>query len=240
MVKKGEPTPESEGVEGTTPEPMDGAAERSAEGDGDSEVEVWVVDDEGEEVPLGAAGLRHRQAQTPAAEGDEEERVEMGEEALRKELAEVKDQWVRTLADFDNFRKRTEREERELKRYALFEPMRELLPVVDNLERALAADGSAEDLKRGVELILAQVKGVLRSHGVREVPAAGAPFDPAVHDAVSRHEDDAAPVPTVSEELQRGYTIHERLLRPALVKVAMPASGRARPSDAEEAAQEEG
>jgi molecular chaperone GrpE len=71
------------------------------------------------------------------------------------------------------------------------------------------------------------------------VPAAGAPFDPAVHDAVSRHEDAAAAGPTVAEELQRGYTMHERLLRPALVKVAMPASGRGRPGGAEEAAREE-
>lgn len=183
--------------------------ERRMEEEDDSEVEVWVVDDEEDAGETGGEGR-------PAAGADESER-------LRQELAEVRDQWMRTVADLDNFRKRSEREVRELRRYALFETMRDFLSIVDNLERALAADGSVEDLKRGVEMILAQMKETMKTHGVREVPAAGAPFDPTLHDAVSRHEEPEVEAPTVSEELQRGYTMHERLLRPALVKVAMPA-----------------
>lgn len=142
---------------------------------------------------------------------------------LQAEAAEVREQWVRTLADFDNFRKRTEREHRELKRYALAEPMRELVAVVDNLERAASAAGSVEDLKQGVEMILGQLQGMLEKHGVTAVPAEGEEFDPSLHDAVSRHEDPEVSVPMVSAELQRGYKLHDRLLRPAMVQVAVPA-----------------
>ena len=134
----------------------------------------------------------------------------------------MREQWVRTLADLDNYRKRTEREAREVKRYALMEPMRDLVAVVDNLERALSAGGSVEDLKRGVEMILAQLRELMRSYGVKEIASQGAPFDPAVHDAVSRFEDPGVATPTVAEEMQRGYYIFDRLLRPALVKVALP------------------
>lgn len=145
-------------------------------------------------------------------------------EKVQKELAEVREQWVRTLADLDNYRKRTERESRETKRYALVEPMRDLVGVVDNLERALAAGGSVDDLKLGVRMTLQQLVDVLKSHGVRDISAAGTPFDPSMHDAVARFEDASVSAPTVAEELQRGYVLHDRLLRPALVKVAMPVS----------------
>ncbi len=144
-------------------------------------------------------------------------------ERLRREVADLRDRSMRTLADFDNFRKRSERERQEQRRYSLFEPLHELLGVVDNLELALSAQGSAEDLKQGVEMILRQMRELLRRHGVREVPAAGAAFDPAVHEAVSREEDPAVQAPTVVAELRRGYQMHDRLLRPAMVKVAVPA-----------------
>ncbi|HXO19611.1 MAG TPA: nucleotide exchange factor GrpE [Thermoanaerobaculia bacterium] len=143
--------------------------------------------------------------------------------ALKREVADLQGRSLRTLADFDNFRKRSERDRQDLKRYALLEPMRELLAVVDNLERALQAGGSADDLKKGVEMILRGMVEFLRRHGVREVEAQGAPFDPAVHEAVLRLEDPTVKAPTVAEELQRGYLMHDRLLRPAMVKVAVPA-----------------
>src|SRR5882724_9590474 len=129
---------------------------------------------------------------------------------LRRENADLRDRSMRTLADFDNFRKRTERERQEAKRYALMEPLRDFLAVVDNLDRAL-------------EMTLRQFQEQLRRYGVREVAARGEAFDPAVHEAVSRQEDPTVQRPTVAEELQRGYMIHDRLLRPAMVKVAVPA-----------------
>jgi molecular chaperone GrpE len=142
---------------------------------------------------------------------------------LRREIADLRDRSMRTLADFDNYRKRAERERQEVRRYALLEPLREILPIADNLERALEASGSADDLKRGVEMILRQLHELLRRLGVREVPAAGEAFDPALHEAVSRQESSDVQAPTVAETLVRGYQLHDKLLRPAMVKVAVPA-----------------
>jgi len=142
---------------------------------------------------------------------------------LQAELADLRDRSIRTLADFENYRRRSEREREELKRFAQGDVLRDLLPVVDNLQRALAAGGTVDDLKTGVELTLRQFRDLLKQRGIAEVPALGAPFDPAVHEAVARVDDDAVTAPTVIDELQRGYTLHGRLLRPALVRVAMPA-----------------
>lgn len=142
---------------------------------------------------------------------------------LRREVVELRDRSMRTLAEFDNFRKRTDREHRELRRYAASEPLRDFLEVLDNLERALAASGSLDDLKTGVEMILRQMQDLLRQQGVRKVPAEGEPFDPNVHEAVAREESAEVDAPTVVEEMQKGYVLHERLLRPSRVKVAVPA-----------------
>ncbi|HEX7183393.1 MAG TPA: nucleotide exchange factor GrpE [Thermoanaerobaculia bacterium] len=155
----------------------------------------------------------------PAAETTEEETAK-----LRREIADLRDRSMRTLADFDNFRKRSERERQETKKYALVEPIRDFLEIMDNLELALAAaGGSSDDLKRGVEMIHRQMQELLRRQGVREVSALGQPFDPALHEAVSREEDPSVQAPTVTGEMRRGYMIHDRLLRPAMVKVSVPA-----------------
>lgn len=148
---------------------------------------------------------------------------------LEKELAELRDLSVRTMADFDNFRKRSEREKASLKRYALFDPLKDFLGVADNLERALAAGGTAEDLKLGVEMTVRQLSETLRRHGVEPVEAVGKAFDPTVHEAVSRLEMEDLDGPTVIEEMQRGYLLHDRLLRPAMVAVGMPVKGSAKP-----------
>jgi len=146
-------------------------------------------------------------------------------EKLREEIADLRDRSMRTLADFDNFRKRSERERQDLRKYALIEPIREFLTVMDNLDLALSAGGSAEDLKRGVEMIHRQMQDLLRRFGVQEVKAEGEAFDPTLHEAVSREESPEVKTPTVATELRRGYTLHDRLLRPAMVKVAVPAEG---------------
>jgi molecular chaperone GrpE len=110
------------------------------------------------------------------------------------------------------------------------EPLRELLTVADNLDLALSAQGSAEDLKRGVEMIHRQMQDLLRRFGAVEVPAVGQPFDPTVHDAVAREESADVKTPTVTAELRKGYKMHDRLLRPAMVKVAVPAETAAAPA----------
>lgn len=175
----------------------------------DTMVEILSIGEEGEEPA----------AEPPATIASEEVR------RLAGELASANERYLRLRADFDNFRKRVERERSEIGRYALIEPLRDLLPVVDNLERALAAPGEAGDLRRGVEMILRQLHDVLRRLGLAAVPAVGSRFDPSVHEAVSQEESEAVAVPTVVAELQRGYRLHERLLRPALVRVAMPQEG---------------
>ena len=151
--------------------------------------------------------------------GDEEE---MSIAKLEEELEELRDRSVRTLADFENYRRRSERERDELRRYAAFDAMHDFLPIVDNLERALSAGGSADDVKVGVEMILRQMRDLLRQRGVQVVESLGQRFDPSVHEAVARDEDPGVDVPTVVEVMQRGYKMHDRLLRPALVRVAMP------------------
>jgi molecular chaperone GrpE len=144
---------------------------------------------------------------------------------LRREIADLRDRSMRTLADFDNFRKRADRERQDLKKYALVEPLRAFLEIMDNLELALAAAGSTDDLKRGIEMIHRQMTDLLRRFGVQEVAALGQPFDPSLHEAVSREEDPTVEAPTVTGEMRRGYRIHDRLLRPSMVKVSVPGGG---------------
>jgi molecular chaperone GrpE len=154
-------------------------------------------------------------------------------ERLRREVADLKDRSVRALADFDNFRKRSQRESQEFRKYALLEPMRDFLTVIDNLDLALSAQGSAEDLKRGVEMIHRQMQELLRRFGATEVPAVGQPFDPTQHEAVAREESPEVKSPTVVAELRRGYRMHDRLLRPSMVKVAVPVEEKPEPAAAE-------
>jgi|GEM_PF-259193 len=143
-------------------------------------------------------------------------------ENLRAELADLKDRSMRTLADFDNFRKRAEKERGEIRRRAVSEVVRDFLDVVDNLERAAAAGGSAEDLKTGVDMILRQLADVLRRQGVERVKAEGERFNPAFHEAVSRQEDPDVDEPRVAAEMQAGYRIGDKLLRASRVVVAVP------------------
>lgn len=153
-----------------------------------------------------------------SSEESEEEEVEK----LRREITDLRDRSMRTLADFDNFRKRSERERQETRKYALMEPLRDFLDIMDNLGLALSAAGSADDLKRGVEMIHRQMQDLLRRQGVQEIEALNQPFDPAVHEAVAREEDPTVQKPTVVGEMRRGYRLHDRLLRPSMVKVAVP------------------
>ena len=142
--------------------------------------------------------------------------------ALQRERDSFKDQFLRAVADFDNYRKRIERERRELSEYAAADVLRELLPIIDNLERALQAPvgGDGDGFRRGVELIHKQMHDLLRKRGVVAIEAIGDDFDPNVHQAVIHEPSEDHREGEVMEELQRGYKLGERLLRPAMVKVA--------------------
>jgi molecular chaperone GrpE len=145
-------------------------------------------------------------------------------------LAAAEERYVRLYAEFENYKKRTGRENEDFRRYANEAVLKELLPVLDNLERAVAhtreAEQGIEKLLEGVELIVKQFGEVLAKFGVSPIPALGKPFDPAVHQAVSQQETADAPEGSVLSELQRGYFYRERVLRPAMVVVAKGATGK--------------
>ena len=155
-------------------------------------------------------------------------RVEAELKKARDERAEFTDKMARRQAEFDNFRKRTERERSEVYGRALGDVVRRLLPVLDNLQRALDAErtvqtGDSEEFRhfvRGIELISKQLSGALESLGVEVVPTVGERFDPHVHEAVAAEETDEFEPDTVMQEMQRGYRLGDKLLRPAMVKVA--------------------
>ncbi len=170
-------------------------------------------------------GKRDEDPESPESDGPEAPAAASADEDdLREEVARQRERALRALADLENYRKRVQRERADEYRFKAFEPMRQFLAVVDNLERALASAGSVEDLKEGVSMILRQMGNLLKEHGVERIEAQGKSFDPSVHEAVTREEDAAVPAPTVVGELQTGYMMHDRLLRPSVVKVAMPKS----------------
>ena len=145
-----------------------------------------------------------------------------GADALRREKDALQDRLLRTAAEFDNYRKRVERERRELAQYAGADILTDLLPIVDDLDRALQAPagGDAETYRRGVELIQKQMLNLLQRRGVKPIEAVGTQFDPRFHEAVVHEVSDAHREGEVMAELRKGYTLGERLLRPAAVKVA--------------------
>jgi molecular chaperone GrpE len=147
-----------------------------------------------------------------------------------REASEAQDRYLRTLADFDNYRKRIGREREDWRRQAQETLLREILPVLDNFDRALAAPappGTDPAFRQGVELIHRDFLTALERVGVRPFVAVGQPFDPTRHEAVARVEQGDADEPTVVSEALRGYLFQERVLRPAQVVVAMPPAATA-------------
>jgi molecular chaperone GrpE len=140
-------------------------------------------------------------------------------EQLKGERDQLLDRLARLQAEFENARKRTERERIEFRDYAVGNVVEQFLPVLDNFELALKSTGSAEQLRSGVELIVKQMEEILRQLQVLPVAAVGEPFDPRHHEALGSVERDDLPDQHVAEEIRRGYKLRERLLRPALVRV---------------------
>jgi len=147
---------------------------------------------------------------------------------LTQEQIDYKDRYLRTLADFENFRKRAEREKQDFFKYALAGLLKDLLPVLDNFDRALEHAEEGDDFHRGVLLIYKQLFDAIKKHGLRPIEESGVPFDPKIHEAVVREENPSVPSHTVVAVLQRGYFLQDRLLRPAMVKVAVGGSEEAR------------
>jgi molecular chaperone GrpE len=143
----------------------------------------------------------------------------------REETQRMKDQWMRTAADFDNFRKRARREVDDARRGGREDLLKELLPVFDNLERGIQSGKTATEVKAvvdGLQMILKQFDGTLARIGIQKVPTIGTPFDPMVHEAIQQVETSEHPPGTVVAEVQPGYMAGERLVRAAMVVVAKP------------------
>lgn len=140
---------------------------------------------------------------------------------LAIERADLQDRLLRRQAEFDNFRRRAERERADILEYANTESVRALLPILDDFERALKVESADREYARGMELIYQRLSEALKKLGLEPITSAGQPFDPNLHHAVDRAETDAVEDNTVLEEYQRGYNFRGRLLRPAMVKVAV-------------------
>jgi molecular chaperone GrpE len=146
-------------------------------------------------------------------------------EAARAEVARLRDQLLRTAADYDNFRKRARRETQDAELRSKEDFLREVLPVFDNLERAVQHAGSATDVKSladGISMVMRLFGDTLSKLGIERVPAVGQAFDPAVHEAVQQLETSEFPPGTIAAEVQAGYRLGDRLVRPSMVVVAKP------------------
>jgi molecular chaperone GrpE len=156
------------------------------------------------------------------------EAVTVERDRLAGENEELQDRLLRRQADFENFRRRVERERAEFTEYAAMEAVRALLPILDDFERAVKAkpalEGPAAEYARGVEFIYQRLFDTLKKLGLEPLDSTGRPFDPNIHHAVETVADPSADDHTVIEEFQRGYNFKGKLLRPAMVKVAVKPS----------------
>lgn len=159
-----------------------------------------------------------------AQEGTEAEVLDP-EVAKFKALAEENEKrYLRTQADFDNFRRRTQKEKEDLAKYATTKLITELVPVIDNFERAMSTADSntdADSFIKGVNMIFRQLDGVLTAEGLTVMKTVGEPFNPEFHQAIMQVESDEYEEGIVVEEVQKGYMIKDKVLRPAMVKVSM-------------------
>ncbi len=186
-----------------------------AKGNGKSEVDVQNVDAERELPAAEQNGFEEKTAEQAAAPAAAEDELK----SLRQERDLLYDRLARLQAEFDNARKRAAREQADFREYAVADAVKALLPILDSLDRALEAHAGDENF-RGIELINKQFHDTLAKLGLRPIPAAGEPFDPYLHQAVEMVDTTDVPDHTVLEELQRGYKLKDRLLRPAMVRVA--------------------
>jgi molecular chaperone GrpE len=193
-------------------------------------------------------GLEHRdlkredlEHELPAAKGGEEsapatvaakpaEAIAVGAapsetETLKAERDALLDRLARLQAEFDNARKRAVREQQDFREFAAADVIRNILPTLDSFERALKAGGDSTDFRNGIELIYRQFQDALQKIGVQPILAMGQPFDPRVHEAVEMVDTTEVPDHHVLDELQRGYKYKDRLLRPAMVRVARNTRG---------------
>jgi molecular chaperone GrpE len=163
------------------------------------------------------------EAERAAGAGGSQQSLEAQLEAALGERDNNHNRWLRAEADLDNYRKRSQKEAEESRLYRSLPLVRDLLPVIDNLQRAIAAAakaGESGELVQGVKLVLKQFEDVLAAHSVQTIEAVGQPFDPNLHAAVQQVPSADYPPMTVVQELERGYRLHDRVVRPSQVIVS--------------------
>ncbi len=178
--------------------------------------------------PTGADAKADADLNAEEAKAPEEKSLEQRVQELEQENEELQNRLLRLQADFDNYRKRMRSEMSEVQERANVELLQKILPVLDNLKRAaLAAEETAEEgsIKEGVQMITKQLEDLLEKEGVTPIECEGQPFDPTCHDAVVQEPSDDHPPNTVLEELQKGYRLKDKVLRPSIVKVSSEEGG---------------
>jgi molecular chaperone GrpE len=186
-------------------------------GNGKAEAKGTKLDAE-RELPAGSEdGDDPSTVTSVSADGRDAEELQK----VKAERDSLLDRLARAQAEFENVRRRAAKEQQDYRDYALSDAIKSLLPVVDSLERAVQMKADPAELRNGVELIYKQLQAALAKLSVNPIEAQGEAFDPRYHDAIEMVETSEAPDHHVIEELQRGYTFKDRLLRPAMVKVAM-------------------
>lgn len=181
-----------------------------------SDDDAYVIEDTGESVEELEREMNATAAEAVAATEDRDD-----SKTENADVAAMRERYLRTLADFENYRKRADREKADFYKYAMSGVVKDLLPVLDNFDRALDHAEEGDDFHKGVLLIYKQLFALLEKHGLRTIDESGVHFDPNIHEAVVREEDPSVPSHTVTAVLQKGYFLHDRLLRPAMVKVAV-------------------
>jgi molecular chaperone GrpE len=186
-----------------------------------SDDDAYIIEDSGASIEELEREMNETAAEAVDDDQPAAETAAATSAAATSGSVDYRDRYVRTLADFENFRKRGEREKQDFYKHALGGVVKDLLPVLDNFDRALDHAEQGDEFHKGVLLIYKQLFDVLQRHGVKVIDESGVHFDPNIHEAVVREEDPSVPSHTVVAILQKGYFLHDRLLRPALVKVAV-------------------
>lgn len=176
-----------------------------------------------EEVVEETAEQTTEEVETVEAEAEATEIAEVNEvEELEKKLQDEENRYLRLRADFDNFKRRTQTERESAAKYRSQSLLTDLLPVLDNFERALQVEATTEDgqsIKKGIEMVYRSLVEATAKEGLEVIETVDHPFDPNVHQAVMQEQDDSKEAGVVLQELQRGYKLKDRVLRPAMVKV---------------------
>ncbi len=199
-------------------------AEQKEQASGRPEADVETKEQEaGATYDAGASAEGAADTQQAADQTEAQEAVHPEVEELRKQAEENHQRFLRTQADFDNYRRRTQKEKEEFAKYASLKLIEQLLPVVDNFDRALAASKDSSDyeaLSKGLDMIFRQLEQVLANEGLKPMEAVGQPFNPEYHQAIMQVESDEYEEGIVVEEVQKGYLLKDKVIRPAMVKVS--------------------